>query len=410
MIQSSWFHFVVALFIGLLMGLERERSKGEGPQRGPAGIRTFGLAALAGAIGLNLAGAAGLVAVTICIGALAVASHVFSRRDDPGLTTEVALLLAPLCGGLAMSDPVLAAGAGVAVTILLAAKDPLHAFVKNVLTRQEIQDGLLLAVATVIVWPQLPDRPFGPFNALNPNKLWLMVILVLAIGALGHVATRALGARFGLPLAGLASGFVSSTATIGSMGGRAAAHPNALAGAVAGATLSTVSTFLQMSILLFAISPPTLLALAPALAAGGAVAAAYGVAFTLAAIGAVNESGEHSGKAVSLRAAFALTAALAVMVVAAATLKHYVGDAGVIVGAALAGLVDTHAAAISVASLAASGSLSAAQAVTPILAAMTCNALAKMVMAVSAGTGSFSLRVIPGIVASMAAAWIAALI
>jgi uncharacterized membrane protein (DUF4010 family) len=42
----------------------------------------------------------------------------------------------------------------------------------------------------------------------------------MAIGAAVHVAIRTLGTRVGLPIAGLASGFISSTATIAAMGAR----------------------------------------------------------------------------------------------------------------------------------------------------------------------------------------------
>jgi uncharacterized membrane protein (DUF4010 family) len=101
---------------------------------------------------------------------------------------------------------------------------------------------------------------------------------------------------------------------------------------------------------------------------------------------------------------------MAVMLVAAAGLKDRLGEAGVVVGAALAGLVDTHAAAISIASLTAAEKLTPRDAALPILAAMSCNALAKGVMAVSAGSLGFALRILPGLILSMVAAWSAALV
>ena len=77
----------------------------------------------------------------------------------------------------------------------------LHCFVARILTSAEVTDALVFAVATLVIWPQLPDRYLGPFQALNPNSIWFLVILVMALGACGHVATRALGARFELPIA-----------------------------------------------------------------------------------------------------------------------------------------------------------------------------------------------------------------
>jgi uncharacterized membrane protein (DUF4010 family) len=81
----------------------------------------------------------------------------------------------------------------------------MHRFVREVLSQSELRSILILAAATLIVWPVIPDRYVGPFAAINPRALWQVVILILAISAVGHTAVRGLGARFGLPLAGLAS-------------------------------------------------------------------------------------------------------------------------------------------------------------------------------------------------------------
>jgi uncharacterized membrane protein (DUF4010 family) len=407
---SPWFNFVVALGLGLLIGVERERSKGEGPTRRSAGIRTFTLAALLGAVAAHVGGALLLAIVTGAVALLTALSYWRDQGTDPGLTTEVGLLALPILGGLAMSDTLLASGLGVTVAGVFAAKVPLHQFVKSVLTDAEVKDGIVFAVATLVVWPQLPDRYMGPFQAINPHTLWLLVVLVLAIGACGHVSTRAFGSRYGLPLAGLASGFVSSTATIGSMAGRALKEPSAMAAAVAGATLSTVATFVQMALLLFATSQPALVLMAPALATGCVVAALYGLVFTVQALNSNDIPESDTGRAFSFMAALALAATMAVMLLIAAALKNWLGETGIIFGAAIAGLVDTHSAAISVASMASSGKLMPQETVLPILAAMTTNALAKIVMAVSTGSAGSALRIVPGIALSAAATWAAATI
>src|SRR5271166_639922 len=242
--------FFVALALGLLIGAERERSKGAGPSRNAAGVRTFAVAALLGAVAFHLGGALLLALATTCVASLIAVSYLRTAADDPGLTTEVALALMPLLGALAVADPALASAVGVCVAILLAAKTPLHSFVTTVLSKAEVNDMLVFAAATLVVFPQLPNRYMGPFEALNPHSIWLLVVLVLAIGALGHIAQRALGPRFGLPLTGLAAGFASSTAAIGSMAGLAAKDSTLLRPAVAAALLSTVATFIQMAAVL----------------------------------------------------------------------------------------------------------------------------------------------------------------
>lgn len=405
MIEAPWLNLAIAIGVGLMIGLERERSKGVGSARRPAGIRTFTLAALLGAVAAHLGGVPLLAVATAAVTALAALSYAQGHDDDPGLTTEIGLVATPLLGGLAMSDTGLAAALGAGVAVIFAAKAPLHGFVTRVLTGAEVTDALVFAVATLVIWPQLPDRYLGPFQALNPHSIWFLVILVMALGACGHVATRALGARFGLPIAGFASGFVSSTATIGALAARAAKDPASTTAAVAGAAFSTVATFVQLALLFLTISRSTLVLMAPLLGAGALAAALYGLAFALRAVTPEGTADAKPGRAFSVGAALGLAAMMAVMLVLAAALRAWFGEAGVTVGAVAGGFVDTHAAAISIASLAASGKMTPQDAVLPILAAMTSNTVAKIVMAIGGGSRGFALRIAPGLVAPIAAAW-----
>jgi uncharacterized membrane protein (DUF4010 family) len=405
MLPPPWINFTVALAIGLLIGVERERSKGEGPLRRAAGIRTFALASLLGAVAMHVGGVPLLALAFAATLLLTALSYLKGNKEDPGLTTEVALVLTPLLGALAMADTLIASALAACVAVVLAMKARIHRFVKGVLTEAEVGDGLIFAIATLVIWPLLPDQLLGPFDAINPHKVWLLVVLILAIGAGGHVAMRLLGLRFGLPVAGFASGFVSSLATIGAMAGRANRDPTALDAAVAGAALSTVATFLQLCVLLFVVSPDAFLALLWPLASGAIAAALYGLAFTARALRSSEPAESEPGRAFSVKTALLLAVSMTVMLVAVAALKSWFGDTGVIAGVALAGIVDAHAASVSAASLVVSGQLAAQQVVVPILAAVSTNALAKIIMAVSAGSTAFALRIVPGVILSLAAAW-----
>src|SRR5579864_5261858 len=269
MIDPTILDLAVALGIGLLIGAERERRKGEGPQRSPAGIRTFTVTSLAGAISHLVGGQVLLAITTIGVIALTTAAYWRAQEDDPGLTTEIALILTALLGGLSMQQPALAGGLAVTVAILLAARTPLHRFVRSALTEDELKDALIFAGATFVVLPLVPDRFMGPYGALNPHSIWVLVVLTMAISAEGYFAVRIAGARVGLPVAGLASGFISSTATIGAMGARAAKTPAVLSAAVAGAVLSTIATIAQMALVLAATSAATLLTLSAPLVCAG---------------------------------------------------------------------------------------------------------------------------------------------
>lgn len=400
----------VALGIGLLIGAERERRKLAKSSPATAGIRTFSVAALAGAVSYAAGGAMLLGVTAAVVGALVAVGYWRTRADgDPGLTTEIALMATLLAGALAVRSPQLAAMTGVAIAILLAGRSRLHHFVGSVLTADELEAALVLGAATLVVLPLLPDRTMGPFDAINPRTVWILVVLVLAIGAAGHVAVRALGARFGLPAAGLASGFASSSATVGAMGARAAKTPEMLPAAVAGAVLSTVATVVQLAAVLAAISLPTLQAMTLPLACAGAAAVAYGLGFTLRSLRTPEPDAADRAPAISLRPALAFGAILAVVLVASAALQHWFGAAGSLAAAGLAGLADAHAAAISMASLTNSGVMSPEAAVLPILAGFSTNTVTKLVFAFSVGGRAFALRVVPGLILVMAAAWAGAL-
>lgn len=394
-----------ALGIGLLIGTERERRKGEGPQRGAFGLRTFALASLAGALSFILGG---VVLLAVAIGAiLGLAGLAYWRGASvhPGLTTEVALLSTVLLGGLSVTRPGLSAALAVVVAILLNARTPLHRFVRSVLSEEEIKDGLIFAAATLIVLPLLPNEGLGPFGALNPHAIWLIVILVMVIGALGHVAVRLLGARFGLPLAGLASGFISSTATIASMGPRTRQSRDQLWPAAAGAVLSTVSTIVELALVLAATNFKTLAYVAMPLASGGAAALLYGIVFSLFALRGNKEALSEPGRAFSPTTAAIFAAILAAILLITRIMEEWYGASGTAAAAALAGLANTSAAAVSVAALAGTGKITAMDAALPILLALSANTLTKAVLALATGSRGFALTVVPGLALVLIAAW-----
>jgi uncharacterized membrane protein (DUF4010 family) len=400
----------ISLGIGLLIGAERERRKGTGPSRAPAGIRTFALASLTGGISVAVGGELLLVIAAAAVAALSIVSYKHKSQEDPGLTTEVALVTSLLLGALAMREPSLAAGFAVVVAVLLAARTRLHRFVQDVLTEQELQDALLFAAATLVILPLTPDHPVGPFGVLNPRTLWKLAVIVMSISAAGYVALRAFGPRFGLPLAGFASGFVSSAATIGAMAARATREPEFLSAAVAGAVLSTVSTIVQMAAVLFVTDRPTLWAMKLQLLFAGIAAVSYGALFIFKIAGKRPEASEVAGRAFNPTTAVVFAATVSAILFASAALNHWLGSAGLAVAAGLAGFADTHSAAISVASLAAAGKISSSDAVLPILVGLTTNTVTKAVVAITTGGRTFALRIIPGLLLVILAAWLGWLI
>ncbi|HEU4707841.1 MAG TPA: DUF4010 domain-containing protein [Methylophilaceae bacterium] len=395
----------VALGVGLLIGAERERRKGTGPTRAVAGIRTFALASLLGAVGMLLGGSLVLAVVALVVGGLTILGYQRSRQHDPGMTTEIALVLTCLLGGLAMHEAALAAGIGTALAVLLAAKNRLHYFVSSVLTEQELHDALLFSAAVLILLPLAPNRFFGPFDAINPREIVTLVVLVMGVSAFGYIAMRSLGPRFGLPLAGLAAGFISSTATIYSMGNRAARYPNQIKGATAGAALSSVATMVQLAFVITVVEPALLKIVGLPLMLGGIAAVGYGLLFVRSAFRADADPHSELGRAFDPRAAVVFALLVSGILLVSAAVNTWLGSKGMLLSAAVTGLVDAHATAASAASLAAAGRASLEQAAWPVLMGLTTNSAVKIAAAYKAGGKAFAARIAPGIILMVVAAW-----
>jgi uncharacterized membrane protein (DUF4010 family) len=394
-----------ALAVGLLIGIERERHKGQGPSRAAAGVRTFTLISLAGAISLELGGLPALLVIAALIGAFAALSYLRSFRDDPGLTTEVAMIVAVLLGGLALHDPQLAAGLAVVVTIILASRTRVHDWINNVLTDEEVRDGLLLAAAALVILPLLPKQAIDPWGVVNPRKLWTLAVLVMAINGLGYIAVRTLGAKVGLALAGLFSGFVSSTATIGAMGSRSKARPELHRSAVAGAAASSIATVVQLGIVIALVSMPTLRMLLPSLLLAGLTALAYAGLFTLRSVRETTQQDMPAGRPFSPKTAIVFVLIVGAALAISTALTRWLGDSGLLLATGVAGLGDAHAAAISAASLAAGGQTQVPIAAVAVLIGFSTNAISKTVVAFSLGDRRFAFQLLPGLVLMVLAAW-----
>jgi uncharacterized membrane protein (DUF4010 family) len=403
-VDFSWTGFAVALGIGLLVGAERERRKG-GDGDAVAGIRTFAVAALLGAVGASF-GTAMLLLALAAVAALLAIAYARDAGSDRGLTTEVSLLLCLLLGAMAIRQPPLAAALAVALTILLAAREPMHHFVRGVLTAEELNNLLVLAAATLLVLPLVPDRPLGPFDAINPRAVWLIVILIMSIGAAAHALLRLLGSRVGLPLAGLLSGFVSSVATIGVMGTQAREQPARRRPAIAAAVLSTVATFVQMAAVLVVTDLATLRVLTVPLVCGGLTAAAYGALWTWRGLRLSTPDPVQGSVVFSVRASLWLGLMIAVVLLVSAAMRVWLGDRGLAIASGIAGFADTHAPAVSVAALAAAGRVEPAATALPILMALSSNSLSKAVIARANGDRDFARPVLLGLAIVLAATWL----
>jgi len=389
-LPSDWWHLAVALALGLLVGLERERS-----DHRSAGSRTFGIAGLLGGVSAAISPYA-VAAAILGSGLLAAASLRRDREEDRGATTEIALVAVTALGAQSWSAPSLAVGATVAIAFLLWAKGPIHRFARELVSDADEKDALTFFVAAFVVLPLLPDSDLGPYGALNPRRIWLIVVLLTAVGWVGYVATRALGARRGLAITGLAGGFVSASATTGAMA-RRAGDPGVRREALSAALLASVSTLVLLTTICWYVSVDVLRALAPSLALGTLALLVTAGALLLhpsrpAGDGAPDDDEEAPPRPFALGPAVVLALVLTVALLVGRWGAATFGAAGAVAVSGLAGLADAHAGALAAAQLAASGQISVSTAVWAIGAALATNTVLKVVLAVAAGGVHVGLR------------------
>jgi len=394
-----------ALGIGMLIGLERERHKGQEKTRACAGLRTFAITALSGYAAMQLGGNLLISIFAIILGALVTVAYWRSLGDDPGVTSEVALLSVLVLGGLCGSSPALAIAIGVAIAGLLAYRQKLHYFARSQLTEAEWGDGLILLTAALVVLPLTPDRFIGPYAAINLRTICTLTVMLMAVGAIGHIAVRTLGARYGYAISAIASGFASSAVTIAAMGHLVARQPDNMKVLSAAAILSNMATMTQVGLILGTVDPGLLRHMWAPLTGGAGAAALYGLCLMFDAPATGASQPIKVGGAFNLKLALIVTLAMTGITFVSSMMLSHFGQVGIMFSAMLTGFADAHASTASIATLATSGHLPFDAIVGPVLIAISSNSVSKCMVAWVSGGRRFACYVVPGQVLLTLAMW-----
>jgi uncharacterized membrane protein (DUF4010 family) len=404
---------LVALLVGLLIGLDRERAELRKGRRLFAGVRTFPLIALLGGALSMLLGMAGpwpLVTGLVAVSAIALVSYrQNAAQGEIGATTEIAALATYAVGATAGVGPLaVAAAMGVAIAVLLVAKPRLEG-ISRALSEQEIIAVLEIAVITAIVMPLLPDRGLGPWDVLNPFRIWLVVVLVSLVSFAGFMAVRWKGERAGLFWAGGLGALVSSTATTVSMAQRSREASLEQQRLLAAATvLASTVTCGRIAVLVAAMGPSLL----PPLAVSLGAAVVVGMLATLIlgrgsrASGTSAPTGARSiQNPMSLRGALGFGALYACISLLVRASEARFGGGGKLVAAAISGFVDVDAISVALARGVRAGLIAEAHA--GIIIAYCSNNLFKSGAAIAMGAGRFRRDVAVSLCAMAIAAGLA---
>ena len=359
--------FITSLAVGLLIGLERERSPAA-----KAGLRTFALVALFGTAAAMLSEETAtpwlLTGGLLVIGLMIIAAYLREREGsaDPGTTTVAAIVLCYGLGAMIWHGfSTLAVMLAIVTTILLYFKSELRGITQK-LSRRDLTSMLQFAVLSFIILPILPDRNFGPYDALNPRQIWLMVVLISGVSLAGYVALRFVGQRNGVALLGVFGGLASSTATTLVYARHSKGNEGLSRLAVVVILLANLVVLVRLSIVSAVVSPAILPQLLPVLGSGlvlGLAAAAYGWR-------QLSRQSEVPIPEVSnpteLRTAVGFGVLYAVVLFFAAWLSSIAGSGGLYVVALVSGLTDVDAITLSSLRLFGLGKLQAFDAVTAI--------------------------------------------
>lgn len=399
--------FATSLALGLLVGLERERHPGA-----KAGVRTFALVALAGTLAAMVAElaseplviVAGLALITVLI-ASAFFADPSTISADFGTTSVVAAIVVNLLGVVVWYGHVgIASALAIATTALLFLKPELEGFSKK-LNSRDVTGTLQFAVLALVILPLAPDIGYGPYGALNPYHMWLMVVLVAGVSWAGYVAWRLVPSHRGLAVAGLLGGLVSTTATTLVFARHARTHP-ALTETSAGVILlANLVPPVRLAVILAAAAPALVPVLAPMLIAAFIAALPAALAPFLPrwrraggdASAAQGSAPEFSNPA-NFTAALGFGLAYGVVLLASAWLTDVAGDRGLLAIAFASGLVDIDAISLSSARLAVTEAIPYADAARAIGIAYIANLGVKLGIAAIAGGMPLARRAALGLV------------
>ena len=406
---SALFPFLTSLALGLLIGLERERSPAA-----KAGLRTFSLVALAGTVGALLSEKTGAPWVLggglLIMGGMMVASYFKDdEAEDPGTTTIAAVVVCYGLGAMVWYGmEQLAVTLAILATALLYFKPELRG-VSRSLTRLDLVSILQFAVLSFVILPILPDKDYGPYHALNPYQIWWMVVLISGLSLAGYAALRIAGQRHGTLLTGLFGGIASSTATTLAFSRHGRDNPHLVGMAALIILLANWVVLIRLS-LVVAVLQPGLLRPMLTLLGGGATA---GLIVLYLYWRRLSEKADAPALEIKnpteIRAALSFGLLYAGVLFAAAWLSDWVGSQGVYAVALVSGLTDVDAITLSSLRLFGLGNLVPDQVATTVLLALLANIAFKSGLATVIGGASLARQVLPGmgaVAAGLLAGWL----
>lgn len=369
----------IALGLGLLVGLQRERE-----QSRMAGIRTFGLVTVFGALSGLIHNQVGqgwiLVAGVLSIAVLMAVANIIQRDlENPriGQTTEIAALLMYMVGiYLAVGNIIVGIVIGAAIAVLLYLKEFFTLHISQ-LGEKDLRAFMVFVAVSLVILPILPDETFGPYDVLSLREIWLMVVLIVGISVSGYFAYKWLGKKVGTGLSGILGGLISSTATTITYSrlskDLASSHYLSAFIIIAASAVSIIRIIVELLV----VTPKYIATLAPPLLIVAAVMGIASLIFFFKSNNTNNEPAPDPQNPAQFKTALIFAILYAVILVLLAYVKDSFGSGGLYVVSLLSGLTDVDAITLSLANTMNDGGILASEGWKYILVAALSNLMFK---------------------------------
>lgn len=261
--MEIWKPYLIAMAVGLLVGIERENSASD---QKALGVRTFLLLSLLGAISGGLANPWLSGLITALVFSLILISYfipIYSKPEkfDLGLTTEFAGIIVYVVGYLAHSSPILAATIGPIVAIILFSKASLHHFTASI-KPAELKAAIIILIVAAVVIDLAPNSAIDPWGFVNPRKFGYLVLTLACLEFLSYISYKYIGEKKSSLVVGLLGGIVSSTVVLISSAQQASRDETKWRNLAVTALAAQLASMLELLLIVYLISPVLLIQVA----------------------------------------------------------------------------------------------------------------------------------------------------
>jgi len=383
----------IALGLGLLVGLQRERVASP-----LAGFRTFPLITVSGTIAALLGQSFGgwiVGAGLLALAGLIIVGNLAKQKKgdlDPGLTTEVAMLLMYGVGAyLVVGHTAAAIAICGGVAVLLHLKPEMHSLAARI-GNADFKAIMQFVLVSFVILPVLPDQAYGPYQVLNPHRIWVLVVLIVGISLSGYMVYKFFGEKAGVMMGGILGGMISSTATTVSYARRSRQARGSSKLAAQVILIASTVVFVRVLMLIAATAPASLREAGPPLGAMLGVMMILSVGTWFVDRHAKVQM-PPQGNPTELKSAILFAALFALVTLGVAAAKEHFGQRGLYVVAILSGLTDMDAITLSTTQIIQSGQTDVHTGWRLILAAALANLVFKAGTTAVLGDRKLFLRV-----------------